>query len=136
MPTWLAYSMVTIALWGVWGVFSKIAAQGISPGHAKFWHFIGLTISTTIVFLSIGLNPSVNPKGIMFSILSGLSGGTAEIFFFVAMKYGKASIIVPLTALYPIVTAALAMTVLGEPVTVNKCLGIVVAIIAMGLLSK
>ncbi len=53
-----------------------------------------------------------------------------------AMQHGgKASIVVPFTALYPIVTIFLAPTVLHEPVTLLQSAGLVCGLIPVVLLS-
>lgn len=77
----------------------------------------------------------MNPKGILFSILAGLLGGTGVIFFYFAMKSGKSALVVTLTALYPLITLFLSYFFLKEQATIKQLLGIFFALIAIVFLS-
>ncbi|MBI2654615.1 EamA family transporter [Candidatus Woesearchaeota archaeon] len=57
------------------------------------------------------------------------------IFFLFTLSKAKASILVPLTALYPIITIVLSFILLKERVTPAQGIGIVLAIVAGVLLS-
>lgn len=68
--------------------------------------------------------------------MAGISGGAGVVFFYFAMREGKASVVVTLTALYPLVTIVLSYLILKEHITLKQTIGIFLAIIAMALLSK
>ncbi|MHC5080458.1 MAG: EamA family transporter [Planctomycetota bacterium] len=51
------------------------------------------------------------------------------------MVKGKASVVVPLTALYPVVTLVLVFVFLREPLTAKQGVGIALALAAMVLFS-
>jgi transporter family protein len=75
-------------------------------------------------------------QGIAWAFLTGILGGSGNIAFFHALVIGgKVSIVVPATALFPIVTVILATTVLRERLGKLQILGFVLALIAIYLLS-
>jgi len=57
-------------------------------------------------------------------------------FVFALNHGGKASIVVPMTAMYPVVTIALSVGILKEQITPTTGMGVVFAMIAVFLLSK
>jgi transporter family protein len=62
--------------------------------------------------------------------------GLGSWFLFAALERGaKATVAIPLTALYPLVTVVLAVTFLGETLTPKQWGGLALAIVAAGLLS-
>ncbi len=69
------------------------------------------------------------------AIIAGLFGGAGYLFFVKALEQGKASIVIPLTVLYPAITAVIAMIILKEKIGVYQGVGIALAIIASVLLS-
>jgi len=48
---------------------------------------------------------------------------------------GKASVVIPFTALYPLITIILSFTILKETITAQQGMGIVLALISMILLA-
>jgi transporter family protein len=63
-------------------------------------------------------------------------GGVGNIAFFHALTIGgQASIVVPATALFPVVTVILAVTVLRERISLLQWLGLGLALGAIYLLS-
>jgi transporter family protein len=76
-----------------------------------------------------------NTTGITVSMLIAFFGVIGTILFFFTLSKTKASILVPLTALYPVITVILSLIFLKEKVTLVQGIGIVLAIIASVLLS-
>jgi transporter family protein len=75
------------------------------------------------------------PRWLAFSLLTIL-GGTGNIAFFHALGMGgKASIVSPVTALFPVVTVILAVTLLHERVGTAQKVGLALALVAIYLLS-
>ena len=51
-----------------------------------------------------GFQPQMHPKGVLFAILTGVAGMIGNLFYFSAASKGKISIVVSMTALYPLST--------------------------------
>lgn len=78
---------------------------------------------------------STNRSGAACGILCGLFSGLGMLAFYAAMQRGKASIIGPVTALFPLLTILLALVFLKERVNRVQAAGIVLAICAIAVLS-
>jgi transporter family protein len=73
--------------------------------------------------------------GFIYALLVGATLVGGLYTFYMALSSGKASIVVPLTALYPIVTVVLSFLILKESITLTQGLGVVLAIVSIILLS-
>jgi transporter family protein len=138
MPAWLAYSLLTILLWGAWGAVSKAASAGIDANTNQVYFAIGLLPLMLIILRSPRLRAggAGRKSGIAWAFFTGILGGAGNIAFFHAMEIGgKASIVVPATALFPVVTVFLAILLLHEKISPMQRIGLVVALIAIYLLS-
>ena len=89
-----------------------------------------------IVVLSfIKFQPETQPTGILFAVLTGITATLGTFFFLYAVTLGKASVVVTITALYPLITIVLTFLVLREPITMVQGVGMALALIAMVLLA-
>lgn len=138
MPRWLAFSLLTILVWGAWGAISKVASEGVDAYTNQIFFTFGLLPLIAIVWRSprnAGAGPE-RRKGIAWAFLTGILGGTGNIAFFRALVMGgKASVVSPVTALFPFVTVILAVTFLHERVGTAQKIGLVLALVAIYLLS-
>ena len=138
MPRWLAFSLVTILVWGAWGAVSKVASQGVDADTNQVFFTFGLLPLIAMVWRSPrnaggGAGRRI---GIGWAFLTGILGGTGNIAFFHALVMGgKASIVSPVTALFPLVTVILAVTLLHERVGNAQKIGLTLALVAIYLLS-
>lgn len=133
---WLIFSFLALILWGIWGLFSKIANHYSNPSSIYLYGSIGALLVTIFSVLFLDFRFSGHPLGIVYGLIAGISGGAGVVFFYFAMREGKASVVVTLTALYPLVTLVLSCIILKEHITIKQTIGIFLAIIAMVLLSK
>ena len=141
IPVWLAWSIVTIVLWGTWGLVSKIASAGVDAYVNQLLYTAGL--APLMVFVAITVHKSRGDErsksrnaGIFWAFLTGILGGIGNIAFFQAMvKGGKASVVSPVTALFPMVTVLLALIFLRERLGRTQWLGLALAFVAIYLLS-
>jgi transporter family protein len=140
-PLWLLWSVATIVLWGLWGLVSKIASNGVdvyvnqllyTAGLAPLMLFVGWTVWKH----SAKEDAQLRRKGIFWAFLTGVLGGLGNLAFFQALvKGGEASIVAPVTALFPMVTVLLAVVFLKERLGSMQWLGLGLAFVAIYLLS-
>ena len=139
MAPWLSYCLLTIVFWGLWGVQSKLILEEISPLSNQVLFTPGLLLMVGLLWVRLRKNQSTVTGslklGIFFAFLTGVCGGVGNIAFFKALSAGQqASIVVPLTALYPMVTVLLAMVFLGEKMNRYQWVGLGLAIGAIMIL--
>lgn len=138
MPAWLFYSLLTILCWGAWGTVSKVASGGVDAYTNQIFFSIGLLPLMALVWKSRKATTRglAVRTGIAWAFLTGILGGLGNIAFFHALIIGgKASVVVPVTALFPLVTVILAMALLHEHISSKQKIGLVFALIAIYLLS-
>jgi transporter family protein len=137
MPAWLRYSLLTIVVWGAWGVVSKIVSDRIDANTNQVFFSLGLLPLMLVVFRSPRMRGGKSRRsGVGWAFLTGILGGTGNVAFFHALVLGgQASIVVPATALYPLVTVILASWFLRERMRGTQQLGFVLALVAIYLLS-
>lgn len=137
VPAWLFYSVLTIVVWGAWGVISKVASASIDANTNQVFFTIGILPLILLVLRSPRLRIGTQRRlGVTWAFITGLLGGTGNIAFFHALVIGgKVSIVVPTTALFPLVTVILAITFLRERLGKLQIVGFFLALAAIYLLS-
>lgn len=142
VPRWLSWSLLTIVLWGTWGLVSKIASAGVDAYVNQLLYTAGIVplmifVAWTVYKERSSETPQVRAQGVFWAFLTGILGGVGNIFFFQALvKGGKASVVAPVTALFPMVTVLLALVFLKERLGRVQWIGLMLAFIAIYLLSE
>ncbi|HXS76157.1 MAG TPA: DMT family transporter [Terracidiphilus sp.] len=140
VPIWLVWSLLTIVLWGTWGLVSKIASAGVDAYMNQLLYTAGLAPLMVFVAITVyrerGAKTIHRGSGVFWAFLTGILGGVGNIAFFQAMvKGGKASVVAPVTALFPMVTVLLALMFLKEKLGRTQWLGLALAFAAIYMLS-
>jgi transporter family protein len=136
MSLWLIFAVSCVSFWGVWGFLAKLStARGLHPLALAAVSSLTTALTAWTAFYFIGGAPWGKAHGnIPLALLTGILGSAGAISFFLALHHGRASLVVPLSALYPAITILLSLLLLGERPTPTQGLGIVLAIIASILL--
>jgi bacterial/archaeal transporter family protein len=136
MAGWLLYALLALFLWGLWGMFSKIASTSL-PSWAIFLVELFVYLAVGGVIWGLLRTPVTwTFPGTAAAVAAGLCGGFALFFFLKALASGPAAVVVPLTSLYPVITVALGVTFLQESLTLRHLAGIILAAAAVWLLSQ
>lgn len=138
VPAWLWLSLLTVLLWGAWGVQSKLVVNRMSPWMNQVLFPVGLLPILIWTLFSPALRsvPGSAARGATFGLLTGVFGGIGNVAFFLAFSTGgKASIVTPLVGLAPLVTVILALIFLKEKINRSQTAGLLLALISIYLLS-
>jgi len=132
---WFWFAVVTLISWGIVGLLQKLSTNYISAESSLIWLVVGFLLIEPLfypgkaVFHYSGWN-------LTWALLSGVLNALGAWALFAAMKSGgKASIICPLTALYPLAVVLLVPFILHESITLLQAAGVLCALIAVVLLS-
>jgi len=131
MDNWLLPAMVALLIYGLWGFFPKLAVTYMQPTSALIYEIAGAMLVGLISLFLVGFEPETHPKGILFAVLTGIAGMLGTLFYFAAASRGKISVVVSMTALYPLITILLAAIFLREPITLKQIFGMIFAMIAI-----
>lgn len=135
MDNWLLTALISLVIYGFWGFFPKLAVTYISPQSALIYEVAGAAVVGLLTLSLVQFQPDTHPKGIFFAVLTGIAGMLGTLFYFAAASRGKIAVVVSITALYPLFTILYAALFLREPVTLKQLAGMVLALIAIVLLS-
>lgn len=133
MPRWLIYTLLTMLLWGGWGLVSKPLSERLSPWQIQTFSVLGELPVIVLLLLSRNRMSGPDPRRAgALAFASGLVGSLGNVAYYQALALGgKAAAVTPLTALYPVVTIVLALGVLGERLNRTQGAGIVLSLAAI-----
>ena len=135
MKVWYVYTILTVLTWGLWGVFSKLASNYAKPKQALLFQTVGVLAFAIVVLFMEKFHFEWSAAGFGWAALGGFFAFVGFLTFFAALDQGKASTVVTLSALYPLVTIVLSVAFLHERLTMRQGIGIVLALVASALLA-
>lgn len=135
LKIWYVYSVLTVLTWGLWGVFSKLASNYAKPKQALLFQTVGVVAFAVVVLFLERFHLEWSRPGFSWAALGGFFAFIGFLTFFAALDTGKASTVVTVSALYPLVTILLSILFLQERLTLRQGVGIVFALIASVLLA-
>lgn len=133
---WVGFSLMAMGLWGLWGFLSKVAALQLPTGAAYLLAITGHLAVVGYLAATGGLVIPWQPAGLAAALGAGICMAFGLLYFFKALAGGAASVVVPLTALYPVVTVILSWALLREGFNLQRLAGVALALAAVWLLSK
>ena len=135
MSAWLIPAIGALLVWGVWGALPKLASRHLDPKSILVYESLGALLVGLAVLARMDFKPQVHSAGIALSVATGAAGFIGTLLFLHAISKGKASVVVTITALYPLVVIAISHVFLGEYITLKQGIGMAFALVALVLLS-
>ena len=135
MIHWIVYASFAIVLWGVNGLFMKLGTNQVSARSMVIWVTVGFVVLLPFLWTSTTL-AGLSGRVIFVGLIAGTVNGLGNWAVFACLEKGaKASVAIPLTALYPLCTVFLATAFLKERPSPLQWLGIALAVAGGALLS-
>jgi uncharacterized membrane protein len=137
MPAWFAWSLLALVSWGVWAIIARVIGTALSPAQAQALSTLGMLPVIATLPLVRTKQASLNPrKGTAIALAAGVLSCLGNVTYYHALNRGeKAATVVPLTAMYPLVTILLAVLLLRERLNRLQLCGIVLSLAAIYLLN-
>ncbi len=133
---WLAYALITTTFWGLWGALIELPEKAGFPATLGYSVWALTMILPAVVALRvINWKLDHDRRSIFLGTLIGLTGAGGQLILFQALRMGPAYLVFPIISLSPVVTILLAYGFLKERANSKGWTGIVLAMIAMPLLS-
>ena len=137
IPIWLVFTLIALTFWGITGVTQKLSTNNISTELSFLWFSYAMIAISLVILVIMPLDWHLKAKDFWLAAIGGTLNSLGVITSFAALeKGGKASIVIPLCYLYPLLTVILAIAFLHETLTLVQSLGIVCALAAAVLLSQ
>jgi len=137
MQLWFWLSMISLLFFGLTGITQKLCTNHISFEASFAWFCVAIFLISGIVAITMPLDWHLNVGLISLAAVGGLLNGLGALTSFAALeKGGKASVVIPIINLYPLVTVGGAWLFLGEKLTGTQVAGIAFALAAVVFLSQ
>jgi len=135
---WFVLALGVLAAWGVQGFFMKLANATMSAESIFFYMTLSGLLLVPVAVAMTDMNAPINWgfKGPWLAAGIQILNAIGALTLVYAFRYGKAIVVSPMTnAGAPLITAMLAIVLLGAVPTATKIAGIVLALLAAVLLA-
>ena len=134
---WLFYALITTVFWGIWGAFIEIPEKSGFPATLGYVVWSLTMIPCALFALNrIKWKLEYDKRSIFLGSAVGLLGAGGQLLLFQALRQGPAYIVFPIISLYPVLTIFLSIVFLKERTHIRQWIGIILALIALFLLSN
>jgi bacterial/archaeal transporter family protein len=133
---WLLFTIIALVFWGITGVTQKLSTNRISSQLSFLWFAYAMIAISVVLALAVPMHWHVRPLIFWLALAGGALNGLGALTSFSALESGgKASIVISLISLYPLLSVGFAVTFLHEHLNRLQAIGIAIAIVAAILLS-
>ncbi len=126
--SWLAYALVTVALWTGWSFLGKLALDRATPVQATIVFGIASVAAGVIALLAGQRAASWGPGALWLTAVSAACGGAGLVTFYLALDRGQASLVAPVIGMYPVVVAVLSVAFLSERLSAVQVAGVLLVV--------
>lgn len=135
LPRWLALAASAVVLWGLWAILGRVLGDRLTAGQGQALSTLGVLPVLGLLGKSGRLKVTGDlRRGVVTGFAAGLLVCLGNVAYYQALRLGeKTSTVIPLTALYPLVTIALAVLLLRERLNRFQGVGVVLALVAIYL---
>ncbi len=134
-PEIILLLLITAFLWGTTPVLEKIGLGSADPLTGVTIRSIAVTVALVIYLVLAGKAKQVFQADfktwVIFSVTGLMAGLLGMLTYFIALKRGATSQIVPIAAAYPLVTVILSVLILGEHVTFLRLIGTILIVVGI-----
>ncbi len=133
---WLIYAIITTTFWGVWGALIELPEKAGFPATLGYVVWALTMIPPALVALKIiNWKLEKDRRSILLGSIIGFTGAGGQLILFQALRTGPAYLVFPFISLSPVITIILSYIFLKERASKKGWWGIVLALIAIILLS-
>ena len=150
--TWLAFALLTVFTWGVYGIFlhtGQVNMQDPVNGRYKAFLFVGLAyflvavIAPLLMLVLTGANWKYPVSGMSWSLIAGIVGAVGAFGVLLAFaNKGNPSVVMTIVFAGAPVVSALVALALNPPaggwgtIPIQFWIGLVLAVVGGGLVTK
>ncbi|MBW9222984.1 EamA family transporter [Methanothermococcus sp. SCGC AD-155-E23] len=122
-------------LYGVGTFFAKIVSEKDPFIQWIVVNIVGILLTLLIVIKDPHRLGQIQGKILVYAVISAVMVVLGSLLLYYALNRGRASIVVPLSSIGPAITTVLAVLFLGEHLSINQIVGIVLVILGVILIS-
>ena len=134
--SWFVYALTTTVFWGVWGALIEIPEKAGFPATLGYcvWA-LTMIIPAFFALRNNGWKLEKDRKAIVSGLIIGFLGSIGQILLFHVLIIGPAYLVFPIISLSPLLTIVMSYFLLRERTSTRSWTGIILALIAIPLLS-
>ena len=137
---WLMFALLSAVTAALVAIFGKIGLEGIDTNTATMIRAGIMFVFLFLVILVTGRMGQIplilsNHRALFYIFLSGMAGAASWIFYFIALKIGKASQVAPIDRLSIVFVIVFAFLVLGEKMSQKIVLGVAFMVVGAILIT-
>lgn len=133
---WLLFAIITTVFWGVWGALMEMPAKyGFPPTLGYVVWSVTMIPCAIAALMVIKWKLEFDLKSILYGCIVGFLGAGGQLILFHALVEGPAYLVFPVISMSPAATILLSVIFLKESTTRKHWTGIVLALVAIVLLS-
>jgi drug/metabolite transporter (DMT)-like permease len=134
---WLLLALLVFAAWGLQAYVMKFSNETMKAESIFFYMAITALLLSPVAFFMTDFSEAINWgfKGPWLAAMVHILNSVGALTLVYALRYGKAIIVTPLTGLAPLITIILSLILYGIVPGLMLTIGLVLAIIAIFILS-
>ena len=134
---WLGLSLLVFAAWGLQAYVMKFSNETMKAESILFYMAVTALLLSPFAWFMTDFSQPINWgfKGPYLAALIHVLNSIGALMLVYALRYGKAIIVVPLTGLAPVITIILSLILYAVFPGLMLTIGLVLAVIAMFVLS-
>ncbi len=133
----LIFAFLAFGLWGLWSLTSKMAVDRVGPGNL-FGFYVMSSLTAPVLYywfrrIKPGTQASLRPTKTAWTLgaMALAVNVVGALTYTFALEGGSASLVVPISSAYPLVTVLLAVGLLNEKI--GRLQATALAVVVLGL---
>jgi len=134
---YLLWALLALAAYTLVPLFTKVATGGIPSNTVALWSngvFVVITLAVVVVADNPVLSALDDPKA-PYMFASGVCLAVGILAYYRALALGPVNVVVPIFGMFIVTSALVGAVLLDEPLTLRKGAGVVLAVVAVVLVT-
>jgi len=133
---WLVYALITTLFWGVWGALIELPEKAGFPATLGYvvWA-LTMLVPVLVALKNVHWKIECDRRSVWLGAAAGFLGAGGQLILFQALRSGPAYLVFPFISLSPVLTILMSYLLLKERASRRGWIGILLAMVAMPLLS-
>lgn len=132
----VVFGSLTMVSWGIWIVLGNAASESMDPKTAAAISYLVATLLAVGFVVVSGASLAVTPRGGVLAGVAGVFAGVGFVSMYLGLARGSTTVVSTIGAMYFVVAALIGMAVLGDEITTTRVAGLLLAGVAVILVSQ
>jgi uncharacterized membrane protein len=136
--SWIFLAVLVFLMWGVQAFVMKFSNDSMTAESIFFYMAVTSLLLSPIALLMTDFSQPINTgfKGPYLAFIIHILNSIGALTLVYALRYGKAIVVVPMTGLSPIITVVISLILYSVFPSASIAFGVILAVVAIYLLSE